>query len=46
LYLLDEPTIGQHPEDVRRLTGILHRLVDEGGSMPAPHAKTEDDFLQ
>jgi excinuclease ABC subunit A len=33
LYLLDEPTIGQHLEDVRRLTGILHRLVDEGNSV-------------
>ncbi len=33
LYLLDEPTIGQHLEDVRRLTGVLHRLVDEGASV-------------
>ncbi|RPI32957.1 MAG: excinuclease ABC subunit UvrA [Chloroflexota bacterium] len=31
-YILDEPSIGQHLEDVLRLTGVLHRLVDEGGS--------------
>lgn len=33
LYLLDEPTVGQHLEDVDRLVGVLHRLVDEGGSV-------------
>ncbi len=33
LYLLDEPTIGQHLEDVQRLVGVLHRLVEEGGSV-------------
>jgi excinuclease ABC subunit A len=33
LYLLDEPTVGQHLEDVRRLIGVLQRLVDEGGSV-------------
>lgn len=32
-YILDEPSIGQHLEDVLRLTGVLHRLVDEGGSV-------------
>ncbi len=33
LYILDEPSVGQHLEDVLRLTGVLHRLVDEGGSV-------------
>jgi len=33
LYILDEPSLGQHLEDVLRLTGVLHRLVDEGGSV-------------
>lgn len=32
-YILDEPSIGQHLEDVLRLSGVLHRLVDEGGSV-------------
>ena len=32
-YILDEPSIGQHLEDVLRLTSVLHRLVDEGGSV-------------
>ena len=30
LYLIEEPTIGLHHADVRRLIDILHRLVDEG----------------
>jgi excinuclease ABC subunit A len=30
LYILDEPTVGQHLEDVLRLNGVLQRLVDEG----------------
>jgi excinuclease ABC subunit A len=30
LYLIEEPTIGLHPQDVRRLIGVLHRLVDDG----------------
>lgn len=33
LYILDEPTVGQHLEDVDRLCGVLHRLVEEGNSV-------------
>ena len=30
LYLIEEPTIGLHPQDVRRLIHVLHGLVDDG----------------
>jgi excinuclease ABC subunit A len=33
LYLLDEPSVGQHLEDVLRLADVLQRLVDAGGSV-------------
>jgi excinuclease UvrABC ATPase subunit len=33
LYILDEPTVGQHLEDVNRLIEVLNRLVDEGNSV-------------
>jgi excinuclease ABC subunit A len=33
IYLLDEPTIGLHYEDVRKLIEILQRLVDKGNSV-------------
>jgi len=33
IYMLDEPTTGLHFEDVRRLLGVLQRLVDTGNTV-------------
>ncbi|HWP35266.1 MAG TPA: excinuclease ABC subunit UvrA [Thermodesulfobacteriota bacterium] len=33
LYVLDEPSIGLHPRDTRRLVGILRKLADAGNTV-------------
>lgn len=33
VYILDEPTVGLHFEDVKKLVNVLHRLVDKGNTV-------------
>jgi excinuclease ABC subunit A len=49
LFILDEPTLGQHLEDVERLMSVLHRLVEEGHTVVVvehhPHVLAACDWL-
>lgn len=49
LYILDEPSVGQHLEDIERLNGVLQRLVDAGHSVFVaehhPHVLAACDWL-
>lgn len=33
LFILEEPTIGLHTDDVRKLIGVIHQLVDNGNTV-------------
>src|SRR2546428_134927 len=33
LYIMDEPTAGPHPGDIKKLLGVLNRLVDAGNTI-------------
>jgi excinuclease ABC subunit A len=49
LYILDEPTLGQHLEDVERLISVLQTLVDAGHTVVViehhPHVLAACDWL-
>lgn len=41
LYLIEEPSIGLHPHDVRLLVDVLHRLVEQGNTVIVIEHNTE-----
>lgn len=49
VYILDEPTVGQHLQDISRLLKVLQHLVDEGNSVIViehhPHVLAACDWL-
>jgi excinuclease ABC subunit A len=49
LYILDEPTVGLHMEDVARLVDVLNRLVEAGHTVVVvehhPHLLAKCDWL-
>ena len=49
MYILDEPTVGQHMEDVSRLIKVLHRLIKNGQTVVViehhPHLLAACDWL-
>lgn len=49
MYILDEPTVGLHIQDVDRLIRVLHKLVDGGNTVVViehhPHVLSACDWL-
>jgi excinuclease UvrABC ATPase subunit len=41
VFVIDEPTDGLHPKDVRRLIDLFERMVDEGNTVYAVEHNTD-----
>jgi len=44
LYILDEPTVGLHPDDIKKLLFVLRKLVDKGNTVVSIEHNL--DFIQ